>query len=185
MAKKRKQNATLTILYFIASVIFFLAVVFGCVTEKQRQRICKTCLIEQSEKDSSSVSVKSIPFDTLLWIKNHEGQEQEFINCDSLIAFLMRNQDTVITKKDGVKSTITRSKNKIKFKCETDSLKAIVELLKTEISTNKTKTIVKTVSSRCDKDHRNSFDGFCRWFFYIFGPLLGIYIFLRLKKIIP
>jgi len=37
----------------------------------------------------------------------------------------------------------------------------------------------------CKRDHRTDFDGLCRWFFYIVAPLIGLYLFLRIKKIVP
>lgn len=173
--------------YFLLSVIALIMVLNSCITEKKRAKICATCPVKESSNDSTASHEQISTFDTTAWIKNHVGKDQEFYGCDSLLAALSRSNNLLVTDSNGVKSTITKKGKSITFRCETDSLKAEIKGLKKTISNFHSKNTVKTftIKEDCKRDHRTDFDGLCRWFFYIVAPMIGIYLFLRIKKLVP
>jgi len=124
-------------------------------------------------KDSTGVpEVTNTYFDSTLWIAKHKGKDQEFANCDSIYAMLSRHSNTLTTIDNGVRSTITGVGKRLVFKCETDSLKEVIKLLKQKVNTPHFKTITREVPARCEKEHKTSFDGFTNWFFYIVGGFI-------------
>jgi hypothetical protein len=80
----------------LLAILMILAIVHMSSCKSQKP-------LSISTKDSTSHTLKQIPFDSLVWIKNHSGKEQVFTNCDSLLKSLAANQNTLTTSKDGVK----------------------------------------------------------------------------------
>ncbi len=161
MNKQVPLSRTSTFLraFFVAFVLTTIACLCSCVTNKQRLRICQTCpiKIETHEKDSiGEPVVKKTLYDSLLNVRNHQGATLVYTNCDSLVKTLLKAKDsTIIAVKDGVKSTISDKGGKITFKCETDSLKEVVRILKLQVNTPhyKIKETIKEVPARCEKEH--------------------------------
>lgn len=172
---RRPLNRSRKILIVI-SVLTLLIALTSCRTSKETLITTIT--------DSTSVKVESIPFDTLVWIKNHSGKEQEFTNCDSLYALLSRHSGTLVTKENGVKSTITNSGKRLVFKCQTDSLLAEIELLKERITKEHTVVITKEVPANCKKEHCTWIDGLYKRGFWIYTALILVFVGFRYRKVI-
>jgi hypothetical protein len=139
--------------------------------------------LRTTTKDSTSVVIRETPFDTLLWIKNHKGKDQVFSNCDSLLSLLSKT-GTLTTKSDGVKSTIIRTNKGIVFKCETDSLKEVIRLMKYEKRIDRIKEIIIEVPSKCTKEHSGWLDGFYKrgfWVCFLLLVAIGVIKWGRFK----
>jgi hypothetical protein len=149
----------------LGASIFLLLIVClsGCITEKKRNEICKTCAIQI--KDSIHEVITVTPFDTALFL-SQKGKDLELtgncnVLCDSLNNLIDRyialGLKGVTTNSNGIKSTITKNtKGNFVFKCEADSLKAVITLLKKSKSIERIKTI--EVESKCKKEHLSWWD---------------------------
>lgn len=145
-------------------VIVFLA---SCITQNRRDRICATCQLKETITDSTGTPVvHATPFDTALWIINHQGKEMNFKDCPELDRQLV-SQGTITAVQNGIRETITRTAKGITFKCETDSLKQIIRLLRIQISTPHYRVVIRDVPAHCTLNHRTGFDDLCRWVFWI------------------
>lgn len=177
--------ATKSFLYsaFIAilAVVVIICSFSSCLTLKQRERVCATCPTNTIIKDSIRIKIvektrEVIIHDTLKIIADNPCKEM----CDSLGKL-----------KKGFKKTLRSDKGTTTILEEKDGKLDIEEDLtglKTK-GTFKDTTIEKYHSKfeqvpQCFREHRTSFDGFCRWFFYIIAPALLLAGFLKLKKII-
>lgn len=168
------------ILMFITGLILV-----GCVTEKQRLKICQSCTL--ASKDSVRVVTTVTPFDTALYV-SQMGKDISFNidsnNCcqlvDTLFSMMARSNGTITAKENGVKSSIFTKNNKLTFRCEADSLKNVITLLRKEIETSR--EVVKVVPARCDLEHRTKFDGFTFWWFWITSALLALTLGLRFYR---
>ena len=155
--------------YYYAFWIFILfCLIHGfssCSYDKKLAKWCARCPIKTTVVDSvPAPKITATPFDTTLWIKNHHGKEIVVNNCDSLYALLARNNGTVTTTENGVKATIMGGVNKpIKFKCETDSLKEVIRLMKIQVHQDHFRTVTVQVPARCEKNHQTGFETFLVW----------------------
>lgn len=161
---------------------FALLVLFtSCVTEKQRLRICKSCALSETRKDSiGKPEVTVTPFDTILWI-SRRGKPQHFTNCDSLIKALAAGNGTITTRENGIRGTITGTRKGFTFACEVDSLKEVIRLLRSKITQPVFTTITKEVPARCELHHLRKWDSF--WI--IMGRLqLGLVLLCLLLSLV-
>lgn len=178
--------------FIIYSAIGIAMIIFiaSCVTEKKRAEICRTCAlkIETKQRDSTGVPmIKRSTYDSLLTIKNAQGKTFDYKNCDSLMAALARSKDSTISAtQNGVKGTISGKGGKVSFKCETDSLKAVIAMLREEVNTPHYQFKEKLVETpaRCELRHINNTDSFfivsgkCAWILLV---ILAIGLFLKKK----
>jgi hypothetical protein len=141
---------------------------FSCITEKQRLKICNSCATKTDSKDSVSVvehwdTVKLAPI---------AGPVQYLENpcktlCDSLGRLIpFKNTQT----KNGIKSTVKSVGNSIVIECETDSLKAYIQVLKEKYTFSR-KHDAEVKFLPC-KNERTRFDGFAYWWFFITAGLI-------------
>lgn len=159
----------------LLSLIFFSS----CkLIEKNHQRICNGCPVKDSIVYIDQVKLH----DTTIYI-TEQGPIQYLENpCKKLCDSLGNLKPFEIKKKEnGIVGTIKSVGNSIEFDCKDDSLQAVIRGL---IDRNRiTKEKVNSVKEiPCDKEHRTSFDGFTRWWFYITGALLILYITWRVLK---
>lgn len=153
----------------------------SCISEKKRAKICNTCAVKDSISYKEIIKLK----DTIIY-RNIAGPVQYLENpckllCDSLGKL---KPFEIKTKKNGLTSTIKSVGNSIAVDCSADSLKLVISGLKETVREySSRKAVIRYIE--CTKKHTTDFDGLCRWFFYIFAPGIALYIFLRLKKIIP
>lgn len=165
----------------LSLILSLLIIIISCVTEKKRAEICNTCPVMESVVYKEKIKLK----DTTIYITQH-GPIQYLENpCKKLCDSLGNLKPFSITKKEnGIVGTIKSVGNSIAFDCKDDSLKKVISgLIEKNTVNSEEKTVIRY--ENCKKNHRTDFDGFCRWFFYIVGPLLFCYIFLRIKKVVP
>lgn len=150
-------------------ILLFLS---SCSCDWHLQRAEAKGCVRDTVKTETTREVSVTPFDTTIWILKHKVADQEFVNCDSLYAMLSRHSNTITTKENGVKATIIKVGDRLVFKCETDSLKAVIELLRTQIKeskiTNKTKVI--------EVDKPKWIDGFYKRAFWFYSIIMGLSI---------
>jgi hypothetical protein len=171
----------------IKVIIILILVITGmillsrCVaTKKQRENfLAKHC----ERKDSISyVKKDSIIYkDSLIYIPKIINTPIYLENpckllCDSLGNLKKVN---IVTNKGGLKSTVKTLGNGLIFECETDSLKARIQWLEHNQTITEKSHTENTVQVPCELKHRNSFDGFCRWYFFITILLLLLLLGIR------
>lgn len=162
----------------IILILVALSLTSCVLTKKQQTRfLAKHCV----GSDSTSVSHDVIFKDTTIFITK-TGPIQYLENpckklCDSL-GNLKPFQ--IKEKKNGLIGTIKSVGNSIVFDCEADSLKAVIKVMQHEKSTYKKE--VKIVKEYCEKEHRNKFDGFTYWWFFISAGILLIVILFKIFK---
>jgi hypothetical protein len=106
----------------VAAIIVYLT---GCVTEKQRQKICASCAVSISTKDSTVASVK----ERTITVTVHDTIETHTPNpcaelCDS--AGKLKKFDKVIPgKKAGTRSRLYTRNDSLFIDAISDSLKAL------------------------------------------------------------
>ena len=135
---------------------------------------CKTVqpYLNQNTKDSIITVYENKPFDTLYYLNTHTGKAIDFNNCDSLMALLLRNNNEVSTKENGIKQTIILYKNRIVFKCNTDSLNTVISLIKKSKQEVFFRKIIKEVPANCQLKHLTWWDKF----FIVLGKILSLFI---------
>lgn len=166
----------------IGALLWFL--VFACVTEKKRAKICAACPQTSIVKDS--ITEKVTPFDTLLFIsQNGNAISLPYLKyplqiVDSLNKLLAKHNGTVSTNNAGIVTTITRSNGRIHFSCKADSLAYLLKIERAKTVRTVVKTIFKEVPKHCPectKPHKSGFDAFLRWLFIII--IIGGLILLK------
>lgn len=161
--------------FILAGLILFL-IFTSC--EAYRRKICATCPIQQTQKDSIGKQVTIVtPFDTLAIISRHEGSPIIINDCPD-----KKRVDTITTHQDGIKEQVTEGPKGLKFTCETDSLMDVIRLLKIKVYTPHFTTITKTVPARCDKPHRTWFDDLCRYWLILCAGAVFCWIALKLIR---
>lgn len=162
----------------LITILISLLVLTSCLTEKKRQEICSACPVVI--KDSIREVIKTTSFDTTLFISTL-GKDIMFDysgDCcsvmDSLFAQMGRSDGTITAVDNGIKSSIFKKDKKIVFRCEADSLRAIIKGLRTTIETTKSKVETKVLPApKCEKPHKDWLDKYDRpWLFISLGALL-------------
>lgn len=167
-------------------LITLILLLNSCISEKKKAEICQTCPTTTEVVTKEVIKVTN--FDTTLFLSTL-GKDLSFNNDESDCCILVNqlteqmaaNNGTITAKENGVKSSIFKVKNKITFRCEADSLKAVIKGLRTEISNHKDKVITKTVIAECKREHKKWFDKF---YFYWFLITLAIIIGYFLPQIV-
>jgi hypothetical protein len=162
---KNKINFLVLLIFIFAAILVMTSCV---VTKKQKENfLAKHC----ERKDSISyVRKDSIVYkDSLIYIPQIINTPIYLENpckllCDSLGNLKKVN---ITINKGGLKSTVKSLGNGLIFECETDSLKARIKWLEHNLTITEKSHTENTVKVPCELKHRNSFDGFCRWYFFI------------------
>jgi len=169
-------------------IIILILLLSSCNSEKRLAKRCAKC--QSSTEVMTKEVIKITPFDTTLFIsqmgKDILFPDAENGNCcemvDSLNAMMARGNGTISANNGGIKSSVFKQNKKIVFRCEADSLKKVIEGLRTEITTSTSKTITKTIELPCSKEHKDWLDKYDRpWFFISLGAFL-LFIGLKLFK---
>jgi len=153
------------------------------VTKKQRENfLAKHC----ERKDSISyVRKDSIVYkDSLVYIPQVINTPIYLENpckvlCDSLGNL---RPFTKTTTKGGLKSTVKSVGNSIVFECETDSLKARIQWLEHNLTISEKSHTENTVKIPCELKHRNKFDGFTFWWFWITFIISSLVLLIKFSK---
>lgn len=163
---------------FLVTILISLSL-FSCISEKKRLKICRTCAVKDSisyvEKEKIVLKDTTI-FTTIAgptqWLENPCKNL-----CDSLGNLIPFKKEK---KSNGLKSTIKSVGNSIEVDCDADSLKNVIGYYEKQLE--KVKTQQTTVVSRCELEHRNKFDGFTFWWFWITAIIIVIYLLFKLLK---
>lgn len=153
------------------------------VTKKQRENfLAKHC----ERKDSISyVRKDSIVYkDSLIYIPKIVNTPIYLENPCKLLCDSLGNLKpfTKTTTKGGLKSTVKSVGNSIVFECETDSLKARIQWLEHNLIISEKSHTENTVKIPCELEHRNKFDGFTFWWFWITFALMLLVLFIKGTK---
>lgn len=180
MKRKHKLSGwTDFVLTYIVLLIAASVICTSCISQKQRNRICGSCPVRIETKDSIIVkdSIVKIPFAVpgpsfAVQIPNPCAEL-----CDSLGNLKSGFSKDVRTKTGKV--TIFTRNDSLHVKSDSDSLRGVIDAL------NRTIRHFRQVHEQvpvCHRDHRNSFDGFTRYWFYITGGglILGL-LYRRFK----
>jgi hypothetical protein len=154
--------------YYLFSMLFFAS----CVTEKQRQKICRNCSVKDSTVYKETIKIK----DTTIFIT--QKSEPIFLEniCDSLGILNFKNK---VFKSNGLKTTFKKVGSSLMISCEADSLKKIIQLK--ELQINNLSKSTKIIEIPC-KDERTSLDGFYKWFSIIVICIILIYLIFKFIK---
>lgn len=171
--------------------LLFALVMFGCITEKKRAKICATCALTNSVRDSvvTKDSVAKTPVAKTLTITLHDTIRYATQNpcadlCDSL-GRLKASFTREIKSDKGTKLKVFVQGNELVFRDVIDSLKKVIHFQDTAIThyqtVSKFHSEIKQEPARCDKEHLTKLDSF----FIITGRILWILFigFLILKGI--
>ena len=158
----------------------------SCITEKKRQKICRTCPIKESTVVTDSTWQKK--YDSLIKIpvkgpiivlKDNPCADL----CDSLGK--VKNFTKSVVSENGIKGTIKGDKytNTITFDCGAkDSLEVLLKGARTEINRIRNEKTVVEVPARCELDHKTKFDVVCRWCFWMWIFAIIILLIIRWLK---
>lgn len=165
-------------------IVLISLVLISCNTQKRIDAACAKCPRHDSVIIKEVVKVSS--FDTTLFLsrigKNIElkydsiAESQGYccLMVNELNALIAANNGTIAVKESGIKSSIYKSNGKVIFRCEADSLRALIKGLRTIIETSKSKVETKILPApKCEKPHKDWLDEYDRpWFFISLGALL-------------
>ena len=157
---------------------------FSCISQSKIDKICKTCPTKTYDSIREVIRIKErivevpVPYkDTTVT----DGDNLCKLLCDSAQK-IIDGQKIVIKGKNGSKTTFKTDKGKVSLIHENDSLKALLKSIDTTKSTIEIKKEV--IESKCEKNHLKWFDPICRWFTLIALVLIGLYLFLKVKRVV-
>jgi len=141
----------------------------SCVTEKKRAKICATCTLKETKKDSVSVkdSVALTVTTKTVEVTIHDTLKYYIQNpcadlCDSLGRLKAFKKEIISDK--GARLQIFSRDNKIYFNDVIDSLKQVAHYKDTAIAfyrnVSRFKETKEQVPARCDREHKTNADGF-------------------------
>lgn len=151
-----------------------LLILNSCITEKKRAEICASCPVVSVVRDSIYERIK----DTTIYITHREVEYRDTIICDENGR---ANEVKKVVSGGGVKASLSIKNNRIKVKCETDSLYQVIKGLLVEKSTWSKSNQVKVVKV-CERQHKTKFDGFTYWYFWITISIAGLIFALKYLK---
>jgi Zn-dependent M16 (insulinase) family peptidase len=165
------------LLAIIAAYIIMVLLLSGCVTERQRARICASC----PKTDSISVKQKEIikRYDSLIYLTSEPETLVVFNPCDSL---KLKKFDIKQTK-NGIKQEIISDGNSIVVKCNDDSLKKVIEGLNVYRTVSKEAFAERIEQQACNKQHVTNWDNFCIYCGYLFFVIVIICIIIVIVKL--
>lgn len=156
-------------------ISFIIALIFtGCVTQKQRDKICATCATHTTIKDSVSVIIKErlqqvFITDTFTYYLPNPCAKM----CDSL-GNLKTNFKEVIISNKGTKETLSVVNHSLVLTEQIDSLKRVISVRDTLIDRFVNTTI--EVPSHCKLEHVTWWDKL----FIKLGQILSLVVILFL-----
>lgn len=148
-------------------IALMVPLLFSCISENKRLAICASCPQLITYKDSVHEVITR--HDTTIYIT--QKGDSIFVPCDSLVF-------TKVNNVNGIKSTIIKGKKGITFKCEADSLKAIISGLNKTISKVSSHYEVKVIEKKCQLDHVKWYNKFFTWGFFILLIIAALLILI-------
>jgi hypothetical protein len=149
---------------FVVTILWLTCITSSCGVLKNHylQKYCQS-------KDSISERTEIIYKDTTLYISS--PKDSIIINnpCDSIIK--------IVKEKNGLKMSVNKSKGKLTFTCEADSLKAVIKTLQETKSKYQYRTIEKKVNEL------TRWQSFLIVSAYIFFALLIVYLIIRIIRL--
>lgn len=182
MFLKMKPKLSILFTLFVIALLMLLFSLSGCITEKKRQKICNSCPVKIEKERHDSIITKTV-YKTVK-VPGKPGPVVYLENpckmlCDSAGKLKQVNINTI---KNGQTVTIKTQGNGLNITTETKDHKDSVAVTEKEsFSSNKT---IDTVIEKCARDHRTSFDNFCRWFFFIVSGCAVLFALIVLRRYI-
>jgi hypothetical protein len=138
----------------------------------------------EQKKDSTWTTTKEVHDTTYLTI---QGPVKYLPSpcaqlCDSLGKLKPFKQTS---KKNGITQTLQTVGDVLVQECDVDSLKQVITTLENTIHQQSSTFKEVQIHDNCKLEHRNDFDGFCRWFFYIMAPVVLVYLVLKFYFRLP
>lgn len=154
--------------YYLFSMLFIVS----CVTEKQRQKICRSCSVKDSTVIKETIKIK----DTTIYVT--QKGETVFLQspCDSIGNIFFTPK---VVKSNGIKTNISHIGNVLTVRCDVDSLKKVIQLQQKQIDRYTKINDIKYIPC---KNERTSLDGFCRWFSLICLIIILLYVIIKFIK---
>jgi hypothetical protein len=157
-------------------VLIALVLLASCVTEKRRAKICATCPVHDTVTIKETISIVRdtfvVPEDSAFYyalLKCRDGK----VIIDEILAQINGNRS---------RATVTIDNNRLKVRCDVDSLLQVIEHLKMERNVSKSGTKVVTVEA----PKKKSWLAESRDFLLVLGlsvaSLLILYWFLFKRK---
>ena len=156
------------------SIIVLSLVLFSCVTEKQRAKICTSC----QHTDSTYTFTKDtiIKHDTLIFLSQ----------VGDTITIPCAEKDTVIVRKNkGIRTEVRYVNGQVKCICSDDSLKLVISKIRTDHFAEIDSIKNEKFFVQCDKKHHTGWDTFgnyCAWILIVSVLLIIVYFVARLYK---
>lgn len=164
--------------FALVLIVILLVILTSCMTNRKGQLTEKgKNFIAMHCKGSDSVTTNhEIIFkDTTIYLT--EKGETIYIDnpCDSI--------KSIVTKKNGIKSSVRQVGNGLVFECEADSLKAIIKQLERKSTIRRLERIV--IEKPCNLDHISG----TQWMWIRLGQILSGFlafqVLIRLLSIYP
>lgn len=152
-------------------IIIFLLFLCACVTEKKRLKICKSCALKDSVVIKITEKIKEVTIHDTLQIRFFLPSPCAEM-CDSLGRIKKGFEKELITDKV-TRAVLKEDKGNLVISTGLNGIKIKAAVRDTCLS-----HYIET-PARCEQEHRTSFDGWCRWWFYITLCLLLVGLALK------
>jgi hypothetical protein len=157
-------------------MLIALVLLSSCITEKRRAKICATCPVHDTVTIKETVSIVRdtfvVPEDSAFYyalLKCRDGK----VMIDEILAQINGNR---------TKATVTIDNNRLKVRCDVDSLLKVIERLQMERNVSKSSTKVVTVESPKKKSWLAEWRDFLLVIGLSVASLLILYWFLFKRK---
>jgi hypothetical protein len=157
-------------------MLIALMLLSSCITEKRRAKICATCPVHDTVTIKETVSIVRdtfvVPEDSAFYyaiLKCRDGK----VMIDEILAQINGNR---------TKATVTIDNNRLKVRCDVDSLLKVIERLQMERNVSKSGTKVVTVEAPKKKSWLAESRDFLLVICLSVASLLILYWFLYKRK---
>ena len=159
-ATNQNNNGWFIWVMFIVTLVWLICITTGCGVLKNHY-LQKYCINKDSISENTTILYK----DTTLYITSPKETITVNNPCDTVFM--------IVKKQNGLKMAVNKSKGKLTFTCEADSLKAVIKTLQTTKAKFQLKTIEKKVNEL------TKWQSFLIVSAYIFFTILLIYLVIK------
>jgi len=165
----------------VAALIIFSIFFSSCVTEKQRRKICNSCAVETHNTETITIIHDTVP-------KLIPGKDGPIVYLENPCKLLC---DSLGNLKKGVDINVSRNGMTTHVKTQGNGINISTASKDTTLKIPVTNSVTVKDTKEAEvkyipcANERTAFDGWCRWFFYIFAPLIAIYMVLKFYFRLP